>query len=370
LDAESKSFEQVIYYMAKAMKTIQRVLTVILATVVIATVLVAQGENNLPNNLRNNREVRSAFQSATSAADAATVRIQCAGKDAALGTVVGSDGWILTKFSELREPITCKLHDGKQLSARVVGQDQQYDLAMLKIDATGLKTIDWTGDEKGPAVGQFLATASPGELPLAIGVVSTPRRAIPRRPGRLGIQFGDSKEPVIETVYPGSPAKEAGLKIDDKILEINDKAVVTRRQFLETITQMRPGDEVHLVVKRGDDELKISATLKRAEEAGMANRSERMNEMGGPLSHRSYDFPSVIQHDTVLQPNQCGGPLVDLSGKAVGINIARAGRTESYAAPADKVLGLITDLESGRMAPKDALPGAKEVKTSATQSAN
>ncbi len=72
----------------------------------------------------------------------------------------------------------------------------------------------------------------------------------------------------------------------------------------------------------------------------------------------------------MLRPADCGGPLVDLSGKAVGINIARAGRTESYAAPADKVQALLTDLESGKLAPKDALPGAKEIKNTNTSSAD
>ena len=32
-------------------------------------------------------------------------------------------------------------------------------------------------------------------------------------------------------------------------------------------------------------------------------------------------------------PADCGGPLVNLDGKVVGMNIARAGRTESYAIP-------------------------------------
>ena len=42
----------------------------------------------------------------------------------------------------------------------------------------------------------------------------------------------------------------------------------------------------------------------------------------------------AIQHDSVLNPGDCGGPLVDLEGKAIGLNIARAGRVESYALPA------------------------------------
>ena len=45
----------------------------------------------------------------------------------------------------------------------------------------------------------------------------------------------------------------------------------------------------------------------------------------------------ILQHDSVLKPSECGGPLVDLDGKVVGINIARAGRTETYAIPSEVV---------------------------------
>ena len=46
---------------------------------------------------------------------------------------------------------------------------------------------------------------------------------------------------------------------------------------------------------------------------------------------------------------------MDLDGKAVGINIARAGRTESYAIPSETVQALLTDLKSGKLAPKDEM---------------
>ena len=348
-----------------------RVLLSLCVAIVASPALVQQTGLAWGGNLRDGRDVRAAFQSITTAADAATVRIVCDGKDTALGTVVGADGWVLTKYSELREPVVCKFIDGRQFNARVVGYDAGYDLAMLRIAATGLKTIDWSSDASGPAVGQFLATASPGELPLAIGVVSTPERVIPTRMPRaraqLGVGFDPSNmdgKPVIESVLPGSPAEIAGLKIDDLLLELNGKKVESSDKFVENIRKCNPGDHVEILVKRGDDETKITAVLKRPEQGGAVRRSERMNEMGGPLSYRSSSFPKVIQHDTVLRPSDCGGPVVDLSGKAVGINIARAGRTESYAAPADKVQKLLAELESGRMAPQDALPGSKEVKTS------
>lgn len=45
---------------------------------------------------------------------------------------------------------------------------------------------------------------------------------------------------------------------------------------------------------------------------------------GGPFSRLRFGFGETLVHDSVLAPNQCGGPLVDLEGKFIGINIARS----------------------------------------------
>src|SRR5690606_15227199 len=66
------------------------------------------------------------------------------------------------------------------------------------------------------------------------------------------------------------------------------------------------------------------------------------------LSFRRTGFESVLQHDTFLLPEHCGGPLCDLDGHVVGINIARAERIASYALPAAAILPWIDELKSGR----------------------
>ena len=76
-----------------------------------------------------------------------------------------------------------------------------------------------------------------------------------------------------------------------------------------------------------------------------------MNSLGVGVSKRSDDFPAVIQHDTVLRPVDCGGPVVDLSGKVVGVNIAHAGRTETYCLPTDVLIVAMYELMSGRLSP-------------------
>jgi len=120
-----------------------------------------------------------------------------------------------------------------------------------------------------------------------------------------------------------------------------------------------PGEQVKLRISRGGKQRDVAATLGTREMAGhRVMRFNTLNQMGGPLSERRDGFPYVLEHDSVLRPNECGGPLVDLTGEAVGVNIARAGRVNSYAIPAATVQELIVALKSGRHAPDAELARA------------
>jgi serine protease Do len=347
-------------------KIFAKVLIVVCMLAIATTAFAQRGGRMIASNLRDGRDVRAAFRDIVSPASKSTVRVVCGGRDCALGTIVSSDGWIVTKYSELRDKIVCKTSDGKQYPATVVGYESKFDLALLKIDATGLKPADWADDSNGPAVGELVATSSAsGDVPQAIGVISVPKREIPHRPGILGVVLGDTDPggAKIVEVSNESGADQAGLKPGDIVVRIDETPIRNRENMISTIRNYKPLDIVDLRVKRADQEMNFSVTLKGSSEIGPVNRSDRMNAMGGALSKRSADFPSVIQHDTVLKPSDCGGPLVDLSGKVVGVNIARAGRTESYAVPADRVRALLPDLQSGKFAPKYPLPGAVVKKT-------
>ena len=71
------------------------------------------------------------------------VRVQLDGKDTALGTVV-ADGYILTKASEVKAgKVAVKTRDGRDLDAKVTATSDAFDLAVLKVDGTGLVPITW-----------------------------------------------------------------------------------------------------------------------------------------------------------------------------------------------------------------------------------
>jgi S1-C subfamily serine protease len=229
---------------------------------------------------------------------------------------------------------------------------EPFDLVMLKIDAVDLPSIRW--GLKDPSVGQWVAVPGLGEDPLAIGVISTPRRPIPPRRGLLGVTIGKTpKGVVIILVIPKGPADKAGLKRNDIITHVNGKPVKSYEAFTTTMKRFKPGAKVKLTVKRGDKSLGKTVTLSTIVNAATKKR-DMLNAMGVGMSKRHDGFPVVIQHDCGLRPVDCGGPLVTLDGRAVGVNIARGGRTETYCVPANALISLMYELMSGRARPEDA----------------
>ncbi|MGE3809263.1 MAG: trypsin-like peptidase domain-containing protein [Gemmataceae bacterium] len=306
--------------------------------------------------LKSSPKVTGLFKDVINKASHSTVRIRAEGKDIALGTIVGPEGWILTKASELDGVLVCRLKDGREHEARIVGVHETFDLALLKIEARGLVAVKWQESQVAP-VGHWVASAGIVAEPVAIGVVSVAARDMSTRrtaPAPTSGFLGVSMEPdgggvKISQVVPGSAAAKAGLKVDDLILSCAKKEVDKPESLVDMIGKLKPGDKIELRIKRGEKEIDVTATLGRRP----ANRSDFQNRLGSELSDRRNGFPRVLQHDSVIKPSDCGGPLVDIEGRVIGINIARAGRTESYAIPSETVLPLMYDLMSGKLAPKD-----------------
>ena len=293
---------------------------------------------------RNHPDVRTAFRDAMHDASRSTVRVLCDGVQSALGTVVRADGLILTKASELGTRIECYLADGRRLDARLVAVDGPTDLALLKIDVGDLPIAQWA-DSDLPPVGSLLATSDLDDTPAAIGVVSAPAHPVPQPRPVLGVMLEDSQRgPRVNRIVRGSPAAKAGLQVGDVIVRLGQKTLENRDALIAEIERSEPGQQVQLAVLRDRENLSITAVLGDLNHVGNPEQAELMDSLGGPLSKRRFGFPSVVQHDSVLRPRDCGGPIVDLDGKVVGINIARASRVSSYALPASSIRPVIERL--------------------------
>lgn len=305
----------------------------------------------------NGAAVRRVFVDVVVEANHWTVRINAGEELAAFGTIVRQDGFIISKASQLHGELTVRLADGRQLPADYVGYNADHDLALLKVEADGLPTVQWQ-DEDDPLVGGWVITPDQQGAPNSVGVISVSRRRIPRvrEPAILGITMKiDTSPVVVQEVADGSGAEQAGLQPEDIIHQVDDVIVSTPGALKYEISRRSPGDSIQLRIERDGRRQTLRATLTHPF-GEFQSRIAMQNHMGGDLSKRRTGFPTVLQHDSVLRPEQCGGPLVDLSGRAVGINIARAGRTESYAIPDDIVRPLIDELLSGKYPP----PGGQE----------
>ncbi len=291
---------------------------------------------------RNHASVLRAFIPVVSEPSKSTVIVLCNNKQVALGTIVRNDGFIVTKASQLDGPATCQLNDGTRYEARLLNKDDKTDLAMLKISAEYLPTIQWQSSGS-PLRGSWVVTPGVDSLPITAGIVSLlPHRV---RGGKIGVQLGESEQgPRVHFVLPGSGAEKAGVKPGDVITAVNGRFVETVDSLINAITTYAPGDRVHLAVLRNNQKIQLPVPLgNRSGRLGSSHASFQQR-LGGPLSHRRVGFAAVLEHDSVLKPEQCGGPLVDLNGRALGINIARASRVASFAIPTDEVLTLLPAL--------------------------
>lgn len=316
---------------------------------VLGCVLLSGFPAALQANERSHAKVLAAFRDVIKDPAQSTVRVFSDGRKAALGAVVDSQGFVVTKASELKGKLECQLQDGRRVAADIVGRDATNDVALLKIEATKLPSIAWA-DSPDATVGSWLITPGLEVDPVAIGVVSVGARKIAAPSGALGVQL-DQKDDVarIERVMPESAAERAGIQNGDLVLKVNSKDIKGRQNLIETVRGYMPGERIDVVVKRGDKEMTLTVTLGNLAQLfhGPGNdRAEFQNNLGGQLSDRRAGFTMAIQHDTVLKPYECGGPIVDLDGKCLGINIARAGRVESYAIPATLVREIVGKLKT------------------------
>ena len=108
-----------------------------------------------------------------------------AGSGTGSGFVIRSDGYIVTNNHVVAAAagggeITVVFQDGSQSAAKIVGRDESYDLAAIKVTRTGLKTLNF-GDSASMVVGDsVIAIGAPLGLQgtVTTGIVSALNRPV------------------------------------------------------------------------------------------------------------------------------------------------------------------------------------------------
>jgi serine protease Do len=100
------------------------------------------------------------------------------------GFIISADGYVLTNAHvvDSADKITVRLTDKREFKGRVIGVDKRTDVALLKIEATGLPTIS-QGDPNVLKVGEWVvAIGSPFGFDNSVtaGIVSAKGRSLPQ----------------------------------------------------------------------------------------------------------------------------------------------------------------------------------------------
>ncbi len=100
------------------------------------------------------------------------------------GFIISADGYILTNAHVVNEAdeVIVKLSDKREFKAKIIGADRRTDVALLKIEASGLPKVT-VGDPGKLRVGEWVAAiGSPFGLEntMTAGIVSAKGRALPQ----------------------------------------------------------------------------------------------------------------------------------------------------------------------------------------------
>ncbi len=296
-------------------------------------------------------EFNLAITPALKEAGESTVRIWYGNAMLAYGTVIGDGTKVLTKWSEVK-PFDRGLivqssikNDARQATIARVYEDE--DLAVLDITGEALSPIKWVNEKMD--LGSFLAAAQPGGKLAGFGVVSVLARSLRETDqaflGVVGAVGFDGKGVKIRQVTQGSGAEKAGLVEGDVILKSGEREISGLLELQNSLVGTEPGDTVELMVERSGKTQKVDVLLGNRPELPSIQgaRLRKMEQMGTKLSQVRDSFSNAIQTDMALDPNQVGGPVVNLDGKVIGVAVARADRTRSFVVPSSTIEALLKE---------------------------
>lgn len=368
--------------MEKNKKSLRNLLNVkwfvLLAGLTSSEMLVAQQSLETPYRLTGSF-ITDVFEPQRQAIQKCSAVIYDKNAEIAYGIVISKDGYILTKASEIEEkkaedkqeedaakklvvpgdedmklpvpapapaevlagPVKLSVRVDKQLfeDVKVISVDPLWDVALIKVDAQDLTPAEFAADsklEQGSWVIVNGATSRTKRRALA-GIISAKAREIPTAGGAgLGLILEKVKDKLeVKAVSEDSGAKAAGVLVGDTIVALDEKKIVKFEEIAEMLKDKKVGDEVKLTVTRADKNMDFQ--IKLAARGEMAHQPDRNDQMSGDFSKRRSGFPRVIQHDILANSATMGGPVLDMKGSVVGMNIARANRAETFAIPVEEL---------------------------------
>lgn len=171
------------------------------------------------------------------------------------GFVMSADGYIVTNNHVIdgADEIKVRLIDRREFDAKVIGVDAHSDLALLKIDASGLRTVHFAKPDSLRVGEWVVAIGSPFGLDYSAsaGIVSAIGRSIPT-------ERGEDYVPFIQTDVAINPGNSGGplFNLNGEVVGVNSQ-IYTRsggsiglsfaipvQVVLEVVTQLKDSGHV------------------------------------------------------------------------------------------------------------------------------
>ena len=224
------------------------------------------------------------------------------GQSLGSGFIIGADGYIMTNAHVVAaaDEITVTLNDKREFKAKVIGSDKRTDVALIKIEATGLSKVV-LGDPNRLRVGDWvLAIGSPFGFDNSVtaGIVSAKGRSLPQ----------ENYVPFIQTDVAINPGNSGGplYNLNGEVIGINSQIYSRTGGFMglsfaipidvamDISNQLRAGGKVTrgwlgVVIQEVTKELADSFGLPKAQGALVANV-----EKGGPAEKAGLEPSDII----------------------------------------------------------------------------